>query len=74
MRYSYDILYAALGGHFGWVLVPSEYTMVWVWHFLYWPNRDRVRVPVIVLLRIPLVILAGYMSRSRGLHWDRKRR
>ena len=40
---------------------------------VYWRDRDR-RIPrQQVRDRRPMVIRAGYMSESRGRHWDRKR-
>jgi len=41
------------------------------WNFLYWPARRKKFSPWILTWK-PLIILAGYMSRNRGLHWDRK--
>ena len=43
------------------------------WCFLYWPAEEK-RPCRWILSRRPIIILAGYMSRNRGLHWDRKRR
>jgi len=39
---------------------------------VYWRAADQ-RIPIHVRDRRPVVILAGYMSEARGLHWDRKR-
>ena len=64
-----DELYGMLGAVYGWcwIALLREY----VYRLKYWP----VELKIIVWLcrcRRPLVIRAGYMSRSRGLHWDRK--
>jgi len=37
---------------------------------LYWPAKNQSIVHQ-VLDRRPLVVLAGIMSRSRGIHWNR---
>ena len=40
----------------------------------YWPATAIGPAGPQVLLRRPVVILAGYMSQSRGLAWDRRSR
>ena len=39
---------------------------------LYWPAK-RQSLPKRTIDRRPLVVLAGYMSEARGIHWKRKR-
>jgi len=78
-----------LGGVYGWCWFrlyeyKVRYVEGWAFHervpirdyaytFKYWPAADNKFYPWI-LSRRPIIILAGYMSRNRGLHWDRKRR
>lgn len=38
---------------------------------LYWPAK-RQSLPKWIIDRRPLVVLAGYMSRARGIHWKRR--
>ena len=38
---------------------------------IYWPPRPGV-VPRPILIRRPLRFFAGFMSASRGRHWNRK--
>lgn len=38
----------------------------------YWPALEKSFYRLIIRKK-PDIILAGYMSRNRGLHWDRKR-
>ena len=40
---------------------------------VYWRPVRAVRIVVSVLMRRPVVILAGFMSEARGRHWNRKR-
>ena len=43
------------------------------WQILYWqPRHKQQRVASQVLLRKPLIVLAGHMDRSRGIHWNRR--
>lgn len=57
----------------GWTRVYVQRYQIneYSWRLLYWPALiRRIRRPV--LDRRPLVTRAGFMSESRGLHWDRK--
>ncbi len=40
---------------------------------MWWPVVQVARAIHQVLGMVHQVLLAGYMSESRGLHWDRKR-
>lgn len=64
-----DRLLEILGGFFGWCY--SNYDG-WGYMLKYWLAEEKTFYRWILSNR-PLIILAGYMSRNRGLHWDRKR-
>ena len=55
------------------VVVERMLVIEHYWTLLYWPATEKTFCRWI-LSRKPLIILVGYMSRNRGLHWDRKRR
>lgn len=59
-----------LGAVYGWCWLKCS--QGYSWRLLYWPAAGKVFY-CCVLSRKPLVIRSGYMSRIRGLHWDRKR-
>lgn len=65
-----DRLLEMLGGFFDWVW--SRHLRQYLWCLLYWPFVEKYFYHWI-LSRKPIIILAGYMSRNRGLHWDRKK-
>ena len=65
-----DYLLEKLGGFFDWVW--CKHCKEYHWLLLYWPAVEKSFYRWI-LSREPLIIMAGYMSRNRGLHWDRKR-
>ena len=81
-------LYEMLGAVYGWCWIrlyeyKVRYVEGWAFYervpirdyaytFKYWSAEEK-RPCRWILSRKPIIILAGYMSRNRGLHWDRKR-
>ena len=70
MRLRMDELFEILGAVYGWCFSKYDGGSICL---KYWPAADKKFSPW-PLSRRPIIILAGYMSRNRGRHWDRKRR